>query len=233
VKSFMIGVGSLATAVSLWPQGELRAAPQAPATPTIAASAGTYELDPNHSSLYFRVNHLQLSNYVARFTRCRVTLDLHPDNLAGSSVTAVIDPASIRTDFSGDYHAAVKDSPYNDFDEDLARNPRFFNVDKFPEATFRSRQVSSTGPASLRIVGDLTMLGQTHPVTLSATLVGSTAQHPFAGGPAVGFSATGSFKRSDFGMTWLTQPPLPVGDTVTIQFEGEFRKSAAPIPAEH
>jgi polyisoprenoid-binding protein YceI len=185
-------------------------------------------VDPNHSSLTFRVNHLGLSNYVARFTHYQVHLDLHTDNLANSTVSAQIDPASIRTDFSGDYHAMVKDSPYNGFDEDLTRNPKFFNHAAFPTVRFQSRHLSSTGPGKLKIVGDLTMLGQTHPVTLSATLVGSTAKHPFSGDPAVGFSATGSFKRSEFGMTFLTQPPLIVSDSVTIQFEGEFHQTPAP-----
>lgn len=69
--------------------------------------------------------------------------------------------------------------------------------------------------------------GRTQPVTLEATLVGSSAKHPFAGVGAIGFSAHGTFRRSAFGINHLLQPPL-VGDTVTIRFEGEFQQAVAP-----
>lgn len=212
------------------PAVEQTAAPPAPAPLQIAAPQGAYQLDPSHSSLLFRVNHVGVSTYVARFTRYEVKLDLDPANLAASSVTAAIDSASVRTDFSGDYRAHHPDSKFQTWDEDLAKSDKFFNAGVHPQILFHSTRVEQTGPGALQITGDLTLLGQTHPVSLEASLVGSSAAHPFGGGGAIGFSATGSFQRSTFGMDHLVKPPL-VGDTVTIQFEGEFRQMIAPVAA--
>lgn len=208
------------------PAEQKSAAASPPAMSEIAAPAGTYELDPAHASLSFRVNHLGLANYVARFTRFNVSLKLDPANIAASSVTATIDPTSVRTDYSGDYKAGHANSPYNSWDEDLAQSPKFLNAGAHPQITFNSTRVEQTASGTLRITGDLTLLGQTQPVTLEATVVGS-GLHPFNKRGAIGFSATGSFNRSAFGMTHLLQPLL-VGDAVTIQFEGEFQQPATP-----
>ena len=72
---------------------------------------------------------------------------------------------------------------------------------------------------TLKVTGDLTFLGVTKPVTLLGNVVGSVEKHPFLGKGVVGFSATGTVKRSDWGMIG-TQSFL--GDDVTIIFEGEF-----------
>ncbi len=207
------------------PPAEKQAADSAAATVRIEAPAGRYALDPNHSSLSFTVNHVGLSNYVARFTKYEVTLELDPQNLADSSIVATIDPTSIRTDYSADYRALHPDSKFQTWDEDLAQSDKFFNAGQHPQIEFRSTRVEQTGPGSLRIVGDLALRGQTHPVTLQATLVGSSSTHPlYGGGGAIGFSAQGEFERSAFGMDHLLKPLL-VGDTVGIEFEGEFRQA--------
>lgn len=202
----------------------------APAAAAIAAPAGEYKMDPNHSSMSFKVSHLGLSNYVARFAKFDVKLQLDPANLAASTVSATIDPASVRTDYPGDYKAGHKESPFNTWDEDLAKSDKFFNSAQHPQIEFRSTRIDPTGPGSAKITGDLTMRGQTHPVTLDARLVGSAAKHPFTGVGALGFSASGTFLRSAFGMNHLLSPPL-VGDSVTIQFEGEFAQVVAPAEA--
>lgn len=208
------------------PAGQKTAAVPEAAPAQITAPAGQYALDPAHSSLSFRVNHLGLSTYVARFSKFTATLNLDPANPAASSVTATIDPKSVRTDYSGDYKAGHPQSPYGSWDEDLALSPKFFNAGAHPQITFTSTSVEQAGPGKLRINGNLALLGQTHPVTLEAAVVGS-GLHPFTKRGAVGFSATGSFNRSGFGMTHLLQPLL-VGDAVTIQFEGEFQQAETP-----
>lgn len=196
----------------------------AAATAAINAPAGQYVLDPNHSSLSFSVSHLGLSNYVIRFARFDVALTLDPANPSASSVTVTVDPNSVRTLFSGDYKAGHADSPYATWDEDLAQSPKFLNAAQHPTITFKSTKVERAGD-KLRVTGDLTLLGQTHPVTLEAAVVGSLAAHPFTKRGALGLSATGTFKRSQFGMNHLLQPPL-VGDEVTVEFEGEFQQAA-------
>ena len=183
----------------------------------IKAPKGTYKNDPYHSSLTFKIDHMGLSHYTARFTRFDATLDFDPA-LAFSSVTVNIDPTSVRTDYSGDFKAAQKDSPYKSFDEQIARGDKFLNADKFSTITFKSTKVMQAGE-TLKVTGDLTFLGVTKPVTLLGSVVGSLEKHPFMGKGVVGFSATGTVKRSDWGMIG-TQSFL--GDDVTMIFEGEF-----------
>lgn len=221
------GTAALAACSPSAPPEEQKPAAVAEAGPAqIAAPAGQYALDPAHSSLSFRVSHLGLSNYVARFTKFNVTLNLDPADPAASSVTATIDPTSVRTDYLGDYKAGHAQSPYASWDEDLAQSPKFFNAGTHPQITFTSTRVEQTGPGRLRVTGNLALLGQTLPVTLEAAVVGS-GLHPFTKRGAVGFSAAGSFNRSAFGMTHLLQPLL-VGDAVTVQFEGEFQQAMTP-----
>ena len=184
----------------------------------IKAPKGTYKNDPDHSSLTFKIDHMGLSHYTARFTKFNATLDLDPAKLGSSSVAVNIDPTSVRTDYSGDFKAGHKDSPYKTFDEEVARGDKYLNADKFGTITFKSTKVVQAGD-TLKVTGDLTFLGVTKPVTLLGSVVGSVAKHPFLGKGVVGFSATGTVKRSDWGMTG-TQAFL--GDDVTIIFEGEF-----------
>jgi polyisoprenoid-binding protein YceI len=184
----------------------------------IKAPKGTYKNDPYHSSLTFKIDHMGLSHYTARFTKFDATLDLDPVKLASSSVTAHIDPTSVRTDFSGDFKAVQKDSPYKTFDEQIARDGRFLNADKFSTIIFKSTKIVQSGQ-TLKITGDLSFLGVTKAVTLLGSVVGSLEKHPFMGKGVVGFSAIGTVKRSNWGMIG-TQAFL--GDNVTIIFEGEF-----------
>lgn len=233
MRSSIFAIGAAITALAACsqnaaPGGKQTAAASTPAPVEIKAPAGRYELDPTHSSLSFSINHVGLSNYVARFTKYHVTLELDSANLAGSSVVATLDPTSIRTDYSADYRALHPDSKFQSWDEDLAQSDKFFDAGRHPQIEFRSTHAEQTAPGALTIAGDLILLGQTKPITLEATLVGSAPTHPFyKGGGAIGFSATGTFDRSSFGMNYLLKPPL-VGDVVTVRFEGEFRQVISP-----
>ncbi|WP_372796608.1 YceI family protein [Litorivivens sp.] len=189
----------------------------------LVVPAGQYKNDPYHSSLNFSVTHIGLSNYVMRFTDFEVSADIQPDNLTASSLRVEIDPSSIATDYDGDYVATHKQSPYKSWEEDLSQSPKFLNVQEHPQITYQSTSITPTGDGKLKIDGKLTLLGQTHPVTLTAELVGQVAQHPFFGFGALGFSVSGTFERSKFGMTHLTNPPL-ISDTVTVLFEGELHQ---------
>ncbi len=187
----------------------------------LAAPAGRYTVDPNHSNLQFSVQHMGLSNYVARFTRYEVDLDLDAAGLENSSVAVRVDATSVRTDYAGDYKATHPDSAFDSWDEDLAFNEEFFAAHTHPRIEFQSTAVTVSEAGQLQVTGNLTLLGVTRPVTLDATIVGSTAQHPLARVGAIGISARTQFQRSDFGMDYLLRPPL-LGDTVTLQFEGEL-----------
>jgi len=171
--------------------------------------AGTYKLDPRHASLTWKVSHMGLSNYTARFAKLDGTLVFDPKDPAKSTVTATVDPASVRTD-----HAVPKD-----FDQELREDPRFFKVARFPEIRFVSTKVEKTGEKTGRMTGDLTFMGVTRSVTLDVTFNGSFKEHPMTKKAALGFSATGKVKRSEFGLDALV--PF-VGDDVSLSIEAEF-----------
>lgn len=188
--------------------------------PKIEAPAGTYVLDPTHASITWKVNHLGLSNYTARFTKMDATLTFDPAHPELTTVTATIEPSSVKTDYP---HPEQKD-----FDKELATGPEWFNAMKFPAITFHSTKVEKTGDTTAKLYGDLNFLGVTKPIVLNATYVGSMKSHPFTKMGAIGFSATGSIKRSDFGM----KGGLPyVGDDVNITIEAEFGQKVSTAAA--
>lgn len=200
----------------------------APETPvSVKAPAGTYVLDPTHASLQWSLVHLGISNYTARFNTFEAQLTLDPADLSTAKVTASIDPTSVDANYPGDYKVSHATSAFADWNDDIANNPTFLNARAFPRITFTSTKVEPTGPRTADVIGDLSFLGQTRPVTLKATFVGELESHPFLQVPAVGFSAEGTFKRSEFGMT--VSPG--VGDDITIAFDGEFVRQTAPAAA--
>ena len=184
-------------------------AANAQTTPLSDMPSGAYQNDINHTSLTFRVNHMGMSHYTARFTKVNATLSFEAKDVTKSSVKATIDPTSIRTDFSG----------AEDFDGVLAKDKTWFNATQFPTITFESTRVEKTGDDTCNIVGNLTFLGITKPVTLAATFNGAYAKRPYIGGAGLGFSATTTLKRSDWGMG--NGIPM-VGDEVSVIIETEF-----------
>lgn len=187
---------------------------QMPAPRSITPPSGTYAVDLSHASITFKVSHFGLSNYTMRFAKFDATVDFDSADMTRSKLNVTIDPKSIRTDF-----------PFperENFDNKIATDPQYLNANAHPEIRFVSRTITRTGPTTGRILGDLTMLGVTRPVTLNATFNGGI-EHPFRRVPVFGVSATGSFKRSDFGMTVLT--PL-VSDEVQVVIEAEFGPKA-------
>ncbi len=177
--------------------------------------AGVYTVDKTHASLIWKVSHAGLSNYTARFKSYDAEINFDPADITKSSVTAKIDPATLETD----YVATAE----KDFNKNLITKEEWFNAGKFPEITFKSTKIEVTGENTGKIHGDLTFLGVTKPVTLDATFNGAYAVQPFSQKPAMGFSATGSLNRSDFGMS--TYVPM-IGDKVDIIIEAEFAKNS-------
>ena len=202
------------------------ATPPAKTVPVNEAAPGAYKLDENHASVTFRVNHLGLSRYTARFTDIAADLQFDPTNPAAMSVSATIDPRSIETDFHGD-------KP--DFDAELA-GPSWLDAAKFPKITFKSTKVDLTGPATANVTGDLTLHGVTRPVTLETTFNGGAKPSAMDPGSRIGFSAHGSLKRSEFGVSYGIPPAgsnFGVGDEVEFFIEAEFTQpvAAAAAPA--
>lgn len=162
-----------------------------------------YAFDKDHTSIVFHVNHLGFSNFQGEFQQFDGTLVFDADKPQNSSVEVKVDVNSVDTDVAK-------------LDDHL-KSPDFFDANKFPSMVFKSKSIDVTGEKTGKITGDFTMLGVTKEVTLDVTL-NKAADHPMMKVPAVGFSATGKIKRSDFGMN--TYVPA-VADEVVISIETE------------
>lgn len=201
------------------------AAPAAPAPITIAAPAGEYAVDPTHASVEFKVHHMGLSYYGLKFRTYDATVTFDPANIAASKVSATIKASDILAGYPADYVANHAGTKFKSWEDDLANSTNFLDAKQFPTITFTSTSVEPSGERSAKVTGDLTLKGVTKPVTLDVTFSGEVASHPFAKVPAIGFSATGTFKRSEFGLDYLSGM---IGDDVNFEIEGDFVQKVAP-----
>jgi polyisoprenoid-binding protein YceI len=176
------------------------------ATDPASAPDGTYRLETAHSQLLFSIVHLGLTDYYGRFDRLTGTLSFDAHRPERSALSVSVDPASVDTQ-------SVQ------LNNELS-GPDVFDAAKFPAASFRSRAILRTGPSSGQVIGDLTLHGVTRKITLNATFTGG-APNPLSGGYALGFKATGTIKRSDFGITGMRWEPM-VSDDVTLIIEAMF-----------
>ncbi len=210
----------LAATVAFVGSPALAADSAAPAASAAPVPAGAYTLDKAHASLLFRVDHLSFSRYTARFTKFDAQLQFDPKKPSASSVKVTVDPRSIDADGAPAGFMAT-----------LA-GKEWLDAEKYPQMTYRSTKVESTGGNGLRINGELTLHGVTKPVTLNATYNGGYAGHPFDPHARIGFSARGTLNRSDFGVAYGIPAPgttMGVSDAVEIVIEAEF--SGPPLPA--
>ena len=180
----------------------------ADATPDVKdMPPGAYQLDPNHASVTFKINHLGFSRYTARFDKMEATLNFNNGAIEQSALNVTVYPNSI-------------DANNAKLEEEL-RGDKFFDVIKFPRATFQSTKIERTGNTTGKVTGDFTFLGVTHSLTLDVTLIGAGTR-PMDNKKVIGFSATGIIRRSDYGLQNLL--PL-LGDDVTLEIEAEFDKA--------
>lgn len=184
-------------------------------TPLKQLPDGDYVLDKSHASLHFKVSHLGLSNYTARFTDFESTLTLDPAAPENSTITASVNPLSIETDYPKPEE--------KDFDKKLSEDEHWLNGLKFSKITFESTKLTRINANTGTLEGNLTMLGVTKPVSFDVTLNGAYENKPFANVPALGVSASGTIKRSEWGFD--TYVPN-IGDDVEIIMELEFHKAA-------
>jgi polyisoprenoid-binding protein YceI len=170
----------------------------------VVAGVEKYTLESPHTQIMFTVNHLGFSHSTGKFLTYEGGFTLDRANLEKSSVDVTIKTASVD----------LGDQKWNDH----MKNADFFNVEKFPDMTFKSTGIVLTGADTADITGDLTMIGVTKPVTLKVKH-NKSGPHPMGERFMAGFDATAEIKRSDFGMSY----GLPmVGDDVkiTISVEG-------------
>lgn len=175
-----------------------------------SAQIEKYYFDKEHTQIFFSVNHLGFSNSTGSFQEFDGSFVFNRGEPEKSSVNVVIKTDSIE----------MNDAKWNEH----MKNKDFFNVTAFPSMTYKSTGIEMTGEKTANIVGDLTLLGVTKPVTLAAVF-NKADKHPFSNKYVAGFSATARLKRSEFGMNY----GLPmVGDDVSIRIEVEgIREDAA------
>lgn len=204
------------------PAAEKAAAPApAAAKPApVNVPAGAYTLDKSHSTVVFKVSHLGFSNYTAAFSEFDAKLNFDPAKPELTTLEATIDPRSLTLP-----------APPAGFRDELV-GPQWLNAAQYPAITFKSTKVEVTGANTAKVTGDFTLHGVTKPVVLDVTFNGGYAGHPMDPQARAGFSATGTFKRSDFGIAYGVPAPgttMGVGDEVAVEIETEF--SGPPLAA--
>ncbi len=173
----------------------------------------SWQLDPAHSQVAFAVKHMMVTTVRGRFDRFEVEIDLDDADPAKSSVVARIDPASINTGMEGrDQHL---------------RGADFFDVGQYPEITFRSTKIERHGDDA-KVHGDLTIRGETRPVTLDVEFNGIVPD--MKGGRRAAFGATAKLSRKQWGLNWnvaLESGGWLVSDDIKVEIDAAFVQKAA------
>ena len=169
----------------------------------------SYQLDPNHTVVLVSWSHFGYSHPSANFGQASGTLVYDADDASKSNVDVTLPLSGL-------------DTFVPKLDEHL-KSAEFFDAAKYPTITFKSTMVHDMGGGKLSIMADLTVHGVTKPVTLDATL-NKAAFNPMFKADVVGFDATTTIKRSDFGVGGGV--PM-VGDEVSIRITTEAQAKAA------
>lgn len=167
-------------------------------------SRTTWNFDPAHSEISFQVRHMMFSKVTGFFHDWSGTFEFDPERPSDAKTKVDIDVSSI-------------DTKTEDRDQHL-RSEDFFDVEKHTHIHFESTAFDKVDDGQLRVHGDLTIRGNTQPVTLDVDYHGK-AVDPW-GNDRIGFTATTSIQRKDFGLTWnqaLEAGGVLVGDTVDIE----------------
>ena len=172
-----------------------------------AAGAATYTIDPDHTTVEFKIHHL-LSYVRGTFNQFEGTFEYAPEHPEQWKANATIQAASIDTRV--------------DKRDTHLRSPDFFAVEQYPTITFRSTAVTDVTPAGAKLHGILAIHGVEQPVVLDLAIHG-VSKDPW-GNERAGFTATATINRKDFGLTWnqaLETGQLLVGEEVDIVLEVE------------
>ncbi|MDO7540642.1 YceI family protein [Acinetobacter nosocomialis] len=177
-------------------------------TVTLAAPVD-YKIDPTHTATVFSWNHFGFSTPSANFSDIQGVIKVDNAKPANSSVNVTIPLSSVNTNVPA-------------LDKEFQQEA-WFNAAKYPNITFKSTKVETKDKKHFKITGDLTVKGITKPVVLDAVL-NKQGEHPMAKVPAIGFNATTSFNRSDFG---LGNYVPNVGDKITVNITTEATAASA------
>ena len=175
-----------------------------------------WTLDAAHANVEFSVKHMMITTIRGRFNELDLEVDFDESAPERSSVVARIATASLSTN--------------QERRDGHLRSADFFDVERFPEMTFRSTSIAKVSNRDYEITGDLTIKDQTHPVVLDAELLGTVAG--MQGGRLTAVSADAKIDRKAWGLSWnvaLESGGWLVGDDIKIHLEFELVAPAAEL----
>ncbi len=170
---------------------------------------GKWQLDPYHTQVEFSAKHLGMMTVRGHFDEISAVADIDPDHPENASVEVTISTASIRTNNGAR-------------DNDL-RSSNFLEVEKYPEIKFKSTRVEQIDADHFKLTGDLTIKGNTRPVTFDVVKYGEF-NDPEMMGHRIAYSATGKINRKDFGLNFsmILDGRMVVSEEIQINIEGEL-----------
>lgn len=171
-----------------------------------AVKPGTYAIDPSHSQVIFAVSHIGFTDFSGFVSGAAGTLTIDPAKPAASRLDVSVQIASLTTTVP-------------QLSEEL-KGDKWLDAARFDTARFQSRSIRVTAPGQADISGELTLHGVTRPMVLKARFVGAGI-NPLNKRFTAGFSATGHFRRGDYGVA--TYLPL-IGDEVQLRIAGSFER---------
>ncbi|CAE7759455.1 yceI [Symbiodinium sp. CCMP2592] len=168
-----------------------------------SVAAESYAVDAVHSTVLFKIRHGGVSNFYGRFNKLNGTIEFDKSDVASSSMSFTIPASSVDTN--------------NKDRDDHVKNAEFFNARQYPEISFESTSISEVSDGVYALSGNLSFHGETKEITADLTEVRTGT---FRGKPVMGFEASFSIKRSDYGITKYLAEDLsdngPLGNTVEI-----------------
>lgn len=182
-------------------------------TTDLSHLTGTWALDPTHTRLGFVTRHAMITKVRGSFNDFTGTVIVPAEGIAGAGAEVSVTASSI-------------DTRNADRDGHLKSND-FFDMETYPEITFRSTAIAPTGSGGVEVTGDLTIKGTTRSVTIPFDYAG-TATDPF-GNLRAGFEGATTLNRSDYGLTWnaaLETGGVLVAEKVTLEIEVSAIKTA-------
>ncbi len=171
---------------------------------SVAGAADTYAVDKVHSSVGFSILHMMVSRVVGQFDDFSGNVQFDPNDLVNSKLDFDIKVATVNTK--------------NDKRDGHLRSADFFDAEKFPLITFRSKKIVKKEAGVFDVTGDLAMKGVTKEVTYPVTVLGPV-KDPMSGGTALGLEAKFSVNRQEYGVNWnktLDNGGLLIGNDVDV-----------------
>jgi polyisoprenoid-binding protein YceI len=178
---------------------------------------GTWKFDPYHTQVEFSAKHLGMMTVRGHFAEVTASGEIDVEHPENSKVEATISAASIRT--------------HNEQRDNDLRSSNFLEAEKYPTMTFRSTGIVPSGTDRYTMTGDLTIKGETRPVTLAVTRYGEFNDQMM--GHRIGYAAEGTINRKDFGMRFdaLLDGRFVVSNEIQISIEGELVEAPDEQPA--